>query len=201
MQLAGLLRQAAAKPYGPRPAFTEADVVRTLWLLGQSPWGRQRLSSRLGIGEGSMRSLLSIFSKAGFVSVRQTGCSLSPAGQQLYGELSARIRWAQEVEASVLSFNLPAYGICVRQAGQKVRKGIEERDAAVREGASGATVLLARKRRLVFPGTNESVEPMLSERLLDASGAMPSDVIILCYAPAKAWSERGAWAAALRLIT
>ncbi len=102
--------------------------------------------------------------------------------------------------ASLLTFNLPAFGLVLSRAVPFVRKGLEERDAAIREGALGATVLVVKQKKLFFPGTKETVEAALQETLLSLLKANDSDVLLLSYAPAKALAERGAWAAALHLL-
>ncbi len=200
MDIKSLVRQASPKPFGPRPAFAEVDVLRALWLLSARPAGRKALADALSLGEGSMRSLLQFFSRRRLVSSSPMGCSLTAHGAKWKESLEKEVRSVGWMEASVLSFNLPAFALCVKSAAPKLGKGIEQRDAAVREGAFGATVLSCAGGRLVFPGTSEGVEKALAARLAGLTMAQKGDALVLSYASNKAAAERGAWAAALTLL-
>lgn len=200
MDLRSLLRQAVPKSYGPRPAFSDVDLVRCLWLLSRGRMGRQRVSELLGVGEGSVRSLLSILERERLVVIRKPGCRLTASGASMAQSLGRRVPFSGTVSPSPLTFNLPAFLLVVRHAADGVSKGLEERDAAIREGAMGATVLVCKNGRLLFPGTREAAQAEAAGSLMASCGAKDGDLLLLCYAPSTVSAERGAWAAALRLL-
>ena len=200
MDLKSLVRQASPKQFGPRPAFSEVDVLRALWILSGEPAGRKMLADALSLGEGSMRSLIAFFSQRRLVAASPRGCVLTRHGARWQEDLKKEVRSACWVEGSPIAFHLPAFSVCAKSAASKLGKGIEQRDAAVREGAFGATVLSCTGSKLVFPGTSENVEKALAARLVDVTLAQKNDALVLSYASNRAASERGAWAAALTLF-
>jgi hypothetical protein len=200
MDLKSLVRQSAPKQFGPRPAFSEVDVLRALWLLSERPVGRKALADALSLGEGSMRSLLAFFSRRRLVESSPAGCSLTRQGLKWRESLGKEVRSTCWIQASPITFNMPAFCVCVKAAASKPGKGIEQRDAAVREGAFGATILCRTSKGFVFPGTSEKAGAADSAVLLEKSRPMEGDALVLCYASNKAASERGAWAAALTLF-
>ncbi|MBU1197588.1 hypothetical protein KJ765_03670 [Candidatus Micrarchaeota archaeon] len=147
-----------------------------------------------------MRTLLGILSREGFVRMTKAGCRLTPKGSSYWYRMMKKLRWMGDAPKSPLTFHLPAYGLMVSGAASVVKRGLEERDAAIREGALGATVLVVEKNRLFFPGTRESSGDPLAKSLLDSISAQNGDALVLSYGPSRVLSERGAWAAALNWL-
>ena len=84
----------------------------------------------------------------------------------------------------------------------KVTNGIEQRDSAVRAGASGAVTLIFRQGRLFMPppAKIESKEwPEISRQLLELFQPEENDVIIIGGADTEEKAEQGARAASWTL--
>ena len=63
-----------------------------------------------------------------------------------------------------------------------LRSGIEQRDAAIKMGASGATTLLFKENKFVIPGTNYNSlikEPRIAKILIENLKPENGDVIII----------------------
>ena len=106
------------------------------------------------------------------------------------------------MRGSPITFNHPAFGIHLRALGRKLKKGLEERDEAIRAGASGATVLMVKKGRFAFPGSesNDFVRGEVAKELKNEFNAQDGDVLILSYSHNGLSAERGAWNAAIFLM-
>ena len=75
------------------------------------------------------------------------------------------------------------YVVLLKQYGfAAVRSGIEQRDAAIKMGASGATTLLFKENKFVIPGTNYNSlikEPHIAKILIENLKPENEDVIII----------------------
>jgi hypothetical protein len=189
------------KGKGPLPSFMQVDLFRALWILGQGKISRKALSQKLGIGEGSTRSILSHFSKRKMVKITRQGCSLTDAGQAALSEVKRAVTKVSVVKGSRITFNQPAFGIHLRGLAHKLKKGLEERDEAVRAGASGATVLVVKKGRFTFPGFwNNNFAKEIAEEIKGEFSPKDGDVLILGFSHNELAAERGAWNAAMYLL-
>jgi len=189
------------KGKGPLPAFIQVDLFRALWILGQGEISRKALSQKLRIGEGSTRTILSHFSKRKMVRITRQGCNLTNAGQAALSEIKRTVIKVSGVKGSFITFNQPAFGIHLKGLAHKLKKGLEERDEAIRAGASGATVFVVKKGRFAFPGwENNDLALEIAKDLREEFGSKDGDVLILSYSNNGLAAERGAWNAAMYLL-
>ncbi len=190
------------KGKGPLPSFMQVDLFRTLWVLGQGKISRKALSQKLGIGEGSTRSILTHFSKRKIVKITQQGCSLTVAGRTVLSEIKHAVIKISKAKSSPITFYQPAFGIHLKGLAHKLNKGLEERDEAIRAGAFGATVLVVKKGRFAFPGlrNNDFASVEIAKELKDEFDSKNGDVLILSYSHNALAAERGAWNAAAYLL-
>ena len=91
----------------------------------------------------------------------------------------------------------------MRGAANKVRQGIEQRDAAIKAGATGAAMLMYKGGKLIMPTISEYVArdyPSVAKQIMEIFQPKESDVIILGSANTKDLAEDGARAAAWTLM-
>jgi hypothetical protein len=88
----------------------------------------------------------------------------------------------------------------VPHVAKKVSFGCEERDAAIKSGASGATTLVYSNGSLIFPGSNYPVDINMESALGERFRMRNDDVIIIGTANSPENAEKGAVTAALHLI-
>jgi hypothetical protein len=88
----------------------------------------------------------------------------------------------------------------VRSAGGEVRKGIEERDAALIAGAEGATTFVYSDGRLLMPGFDTEIDADTMEQLMGLLEPEEGDVIIVGSDEDPFRAEFGAKSAALKLM-
>ncbi|MBI3588141.1 helix-turn-helix transcriptional regulator [Candidatus Micrarchaeota archaeon] len=197
------LRKYSRPKFGPAPAFDSLDLVRAFWTVcKRQPISRQELSSTLELGEGSVRSAIRALASAGLVEVRKRGCIPARRGRALFGQLACVVSRVSPVRASAITFGERAVGAVVAGGASKVRMGLEERDAALRAGASGATVLV-RKGKLHLTGSFDDrnfITPDVEKEIESVLSPCEGDAVILSYSPRKPGAERGAWGAVLALM-
>jgi predicted transcriptional regulator len=191
---------------GPAPAFTAVHVSRAILYIGdQGPIGRIELSRKLGVGEGAIRTIIRHLTKAKLVVIAKGGCVLTQRGTVLYKSLRSKLSEIRMVNARQLALDKASAAVLVRGSGKLVNRGIEQRDAAIRVGATGACTLVYKNGKLVMPmseSENWILQPhdLLYAELREAFSLNNDDVITIVSAPNQELAEHSAMAAALTLL-
>ena len=187
---------------GALPLFNEFHLRKALCLIAEGEIGRGRLAERLGLGEGSARTVVKILKTGGLIKTSRRGCELTPKGAALLKESRGCAIEVHTIEAGKLALGKRAVAVLVRRAGGKVRYGIEQRDAALKAGATGATTIVYRAGKLSAPAISDDVEqefPQLAEIILLTFKPKENDVIVIGSADDEIAAEIGAEAAASTL--
>ena len=67
--------------FGPMFRFNDANVYWALYILSDGRRvGRKRLSEDIGVGEGSMRRIIETLKDWEFITIKQTGITITKAG-------------------------------------------------------------------------------------------------------------------------
>jgi predicted transcriptional regulator len=191
---------------GPASVFTAVHVSRAILHIGdQGPIGRIELSRKLGVGEGAVRTIIRHLTKAKLVDIAKEGCVLTQHGTVLYKSLRAKLSEIRLVNARQLALDKASAAVLVRGSGKLVNRGIEQRDAAIRVGATGACTLVYKNGELVMPmseGESWIQQPhdLLFAELRKAFSPNNNDVITIVSAPNQELAEHSAMAAALTLL-
>lgn len=187
---------------GALPLFTEYHLRKAIDLMSKMAIGRGMLAKKLGLGEGSARTVVKILKSGKLIKTSKKGCELTKKGQALLKELQLRIIKIHKIEAGKLAVGEHAVAVIVRGAGNKVRHGIEQRDAALIAGAAGATTIICRGGKLRAPTISENLEkdyPQLVKKILSVLEPKDNDVIVIGSADEETAAERGAEAAVYTL--
>jgi hypothetical protein len=190
---------------GPRPGFSEAHVLKAIVTIGQlATVGRGRLGSLLRLGPGETRTLIRRLKEKNLITVETNGCILTDLGKREYNSISKTLTSFGLVDARFL--NIGRYSSCIilRGKSNRVRIGIEQRDAAMFEGANGALTLTYKDGRFRVPtdGTDcERVNPSdLWNTIREKGQLKEGDVVIITSADNQKTAELGGWSAALATI-
>jgi predicted transcriptional regulator len=209
MTLAGTMQLlqdlAKSSNAGPAPVFSHLHIADALLAIGdEGPKGRILLSKQLGLGEGAIRTMIRRLTTAKIIATGQLGCRLTRRGELLYKRLRRKLSKVAAVEPGQLSLDKVSAAIAVRASSRLVKRGVEQRDAAVRAGATGACTLVYRNGTYLMPMANEdwklNQEDSLGRDLNGLFAPRDKDVIIIASAPEKEIAEQGAMAAALTLV-
>lgn len=201
MSSLGIINRIAAKiAPGRPPAYFEAHVLKALELVGYGKGiGRQKLSKELGVGEGTIRTLVRRLKEEGLVDASRRGMTLTKAGVKVLSDLRSSLEATQFPETS-LTVGLRNYAVLVKGSADQVKRGVEQRDAALLAGAKGATTLLYDGERLHLPGLKLDLDNSTADFLLEHLKPEPGDVIIIGTADTLISAEIGAKSAALKLL-
>ncbi|MGQ9565392.1 MAG: DUF4443 domain-containing protein [Candidatus Bathyarchaeales archaeon] len=187
------------KAPGPTPSFQVFHVIKTLELIANSPIGRGILAKKLEIGEGATRTLLERLKVAGLISTSKAGCFLTKQGKEVWKEIEKVLAAKTRLEQTKLTLSSCNVAILVKNRKNKVKLGVEQRDAAFLAGAKGATTLVVEKGKLTMPKTTSNIaKDFPSIHAVIMKTLKPSDGDAVVIGSAETWekAEHGALAAA-----
>lgn len=183
--------------------FMEAHVIKALERIDAGVVGRTKLSKTLGLGEGTTRTLVKHLRNEGMIEILRSGMVLTKFGKKVLSNIKSKIPKGIEAPKSPLTVGSLNIAILVRNAAHKLKYGIEQRDAAIKAGALGATTMVFTNNMLIIPGADdETLQAIVSIRdtLISELKPRENDVIIIGSANNKLTAELGAKAAALDLL-
>jgi hypothetical protein len=186
--------------FGPMFRFNDANVYWALYLLSDGKRiGRKRLSEEIGIGEGSMRRIIETLKEWEFITIKQTGITITKAGQAFLDQVPIR-----PVEVFMPSSVIGScqQGILVLGGACKINKGMEQRDVGIRMGAIGCTTLVNRDGALMIPPDwNLDVNNLaLVQKIRRETNMTADDALIVDGSESKLRSIEAAVSAALELV-
>lgn len=186
---------------GPQKQFENMHVLRTLLILKREERiGRKELAKKLVLGEGSVRSILKDLNKEGYLeSAVAKGHNFSIKGQKFVTKLHRFFLGPEVINAKRLTVGKKDVAILIRNVADRVKHGIDERDAAIKTGSLGATVLVFKNNELKFPDqTKLRVKNRDIYRLFEFK---EGDVLIIGTDNTYDMAENAAFAALFALIS
>jgi hypothetical protein len=137
------------------------------------------------------------------IKISRIGIVLSDSGKKLFSDLKSRISKEIQVPESSLTVGSYNAAVLVKDAANFMKHGLEQRDAAIKVGALGATTLIFSRGKLNMPGIEENAfkgDPRIRVELISKLQPRENDVIIIGSANDKLTAEYGAIAAALETL-
>lgn len=195
---------AGKKAPGPSTTFTIFHVFYALELLSQKPVGRNKLAEKLNVGDGAVRTIISRLREAGLIETSKEGCSLTKKGSEVWRQFEEIFPKRVEIPNSKLIESDFNFAFLVKNCGQKVESGIDQRDAAIIAGARKALIIVFKNGHLCIESVSDSVEkqyPKAANLILKVLMPQENDVIIIAGADSALKAKRGAFAASWSLIS
>lgn len=185
---------------GRYPSYTPAYVLKAMELISSgSNVGRQQLARSLGIGEGSVRTIVRRLKGEGLIAINRGGMVLSEKGKELLKTLYKRIS-ATELTNTGLTVGEHDYAVLVRGAAGQIDSGVEQRDSALLAGAKGATTLVFRDERFQLPRLEVEPSPALVKELSEKLKPEEGDIVIIGAGDRMLDADIGSKSAALELL-
>ncbi|MBS7619025.1 hypothetical protein KEJ21_00030 [Candidatus Bathyarchaeota archaeon] len=197
---ATLKRLSRSTASGLAPAYSEAHVLKAIEIIGSlSGIGRKMLSKELGLGEGTVRTLVKRLKEEGVLESSRGGMFLTSLGEKLLGDLHESLR-ATELEETIITVGRFNYAVLVKGLASGIKSGVEQRDTALIAGAKGATTLIFKEGCFHIPSLEIEFPERISQRLIERLSPEEGDVIIIGTADSLLEAELGAKAAALEIL-
>ncbi len=164
-------------------SFNSSHVFKTLQLINREGYvSRLLLIKELQLGEGSIKTLIKHLKMKKLIITTNKGTTMSESGQKIFEEMSRFICAETQIPRSSISVSVFNYAILLRFVKCAIKQGVEQRDAAIKMGAKGATTLVYRDGKFLIPGTkyNALKDERTIERILkDKLSPINDDIIII----------------------
>ena len=191
------------KAPGPALTFTSLHLIKVLELIAEGPIGRGKLAKKLGIGEGTIRTIIKRLKDSNLIEISKNGCHLTNFGKDFWKKFKEKIPKKVFLEKNEFSLAEYTVAVLIRKCGDKVRIGMQQRDAAIMAGAEGATTLVVKDGKIILPGVSDDVAkdyPVAYRQIVELLKPEHDDVVIVGTGETKEKAEYGALAAALTLL-
>jgi predicted transcriptional regulator len=165
-------------------SFDVVHVFAALQMIGKNnnTTSRNALCEGLVLGEGTVKTLVKHLKMQGLIETSNKGTKLTAKGKSICEGLLSAIPSEMRLPKCSIALSRFNYAVLVREFGFAVGLGIEQRDAAIKMGATGATTLLFKDNKFVMPANSDDslkrereVRRMIVEQLNPREG----DVIII----------------------
>ncbi|UVS70264.1 DUF4443 domain-containing protein [Nitrososphaera viennensis] len=198
--------EKVASRYAPSRllSFGEVHVFVALQLMSRRGHvSRDALSKELALGGGAVKTLVKHMKMAGLIETSNGGTKMTAKGRGIFEGLASAIPAEMDLPRLQVALGRHNYAVLLREFGFAVRSGIEQRDAAIKMGAAGATTLLYRDGRFAMPDSGQDPlkkEQTLKKELADTLKPQEGDVVIIGSAEKGKVAELAAKSAALATI-
>jgi predicted transcriptional regulator len=197
-----LKKIAGEKAPGPSPTFSIFHLLLAIELISKEIIGRSKLAEKLNVGEGAVRTMVERLRDAELITTSKAGCALTSKGLRLWEEYESVFKKVEigKNELTLANYN---FAILVKNRGHKVRSGMEQRDAAVRAGAKGATTIMFKGGRLIIPSASNDVAkdfPKAASQIAKLLKLEENDAVIIGSDDSLEKADLGALAAAWTLL-
>ena len=195
---------AGKKAPGPSTTFTVFHIFYALELIAQKQLGRNKLAEKLEVGDGAVRTIISRLKEEDLIETSKQGCNLTRKGLDIWKQFEEIFPKQMALPRSDLSSSEFNYAFLVKNCGQKVKSGINQRDAAIFAGALNALVIVYRNGHLCIESVSSRIEqdyPIVASQILNELKPEENDVIIVAGADSLLRAKRGVFAASWSLIS
>jgi predicted transcriptional regulator len=194
---------AGKKAPGPSTTFTVFHIFYALELLSQEPIGRNKLAEKLNVGDGAVRTIISRLKENNLIETSKEGCKLTSKGLETWEQFEQVIPKRLEIPKSELATDDFNYAFLVRNSADKVKSGIDQRDAAIIAGARKALVIVFKNSCLQIEFVSKNIEkdyPKATQQIQKELAPKENDVIIIAGSDTPLKAKRGAFAASWSLM-
>ena len=200
------LLSKVAERYAPSRllSFDSVHVLKAMQLMeNKKRISRSLLMRELRLGEGSVKTLVKHMKMSGLVENSNAGMWSTNKGKAVYAKLHGVITNEMDVFKCSIALGKFNYAVLVKDVAYNIGSGIEQRDAAIKIGAVGATTLIFKNGRLLMPDTREDLlrnNPKIHSFIIMKLMPKDNDVIIIGSSENKRTAELAAKSAALHTI-
>lgn len=134
-------------------SFSAPHVLKALQILHSDKYvSRASFCKELHMGEGAVKTLILHLKEDGLADSVKSGTFLTKKGQKFADDFFKLIPNECVVPKSKIIQGKNQHAVLLRNYANEIKSGIEQRDAAILYGATGAVTILYRKSKFVFPG-------------------------------------------------
>ena len=185
-------------------SFDLAHVFKTMQMMETGKASRSKLVQEMRLGEGSVKTLVKHLKMNGLIENSNAGMWLTGKGRTAYMKLCLIIPAETDIPKCSIVLGRFNHAVLIRGFAYIVRTGIEQRDIAIKNGATGATTLIFRDGKLTMPNKSQDAlrnEPKIYDLIITHLRPEEEDVIIITSADDRKTAEMSAKSTALQIIS
>jgi hypothetical protein len=167
-------------------SFDVAHIFKALQLIEKRGHAsRELLSRELALGEGVIKTLIKYLKMQNMIYTANSGTKMTEKGRSIFSHISSSITAETNIPKCSVALGKFNYAVLLKQFNFAIKSGIEQRDAAIKMGAKGATTLLYKDRGFVMPSSDGTFnllqkEPEICKLLINRLQPIEEgDVIII----------------------
>jgi hypothetical protein len=156
----------AAGKYAPSRniSFDIVHIFKALQLMeDRGHVSRGLLSKELALGGGVVKTLIKHLKIQDMIHTTKSGTKMTEKGKSIYSHLRSSIPAELNIPKCSVALGKFNYAVLLKQFNFAIKSGIEQRDAAIKMGAKGATTLLYKDRGFVMPSIDGTFNPLQKE--------------------------------------
>lgn len=186
-----------------RAAFSIFHIFCALELISKKQIGRTHLAKKIGIGKGTVLSLISGLKKRDLIKTNQGRAELTEKGLEIWAQLEKALpirTTIPKIEFLPTKFN---YAFVVVNSGNKIKSSSELRDIAIISGAKIAITIINIEGKLVIESVSLDIEndfPQAYKEIQKFFDTKNNDVIVMTGADTSLAAKRSAFAISWLLI-
>ena len=136
-------------------SFGIGHIFKALQLAKQNGHiSRDLLGSELSLGGGSIKTLIKHLKTTDMIKTSNAGTILSEKGEKIILQILSHIPKETIIPKSSITVGKFNYVVLVKNIANSIHSGIEQRDIAIKSGATGATTLIFKDGKFLVPKTN-----------------------------------------------
>lgn len=177
--------EKVASRYAPSRvlSFDVVHVFAALQMIKNSGrTSRDALCTGLELGEGTVKTLVKHMKMHGLVQTSNGGTKMTVKGKGICDGLLSAMPSEMSLPRCSVALGKFNYAVLVREFGFAVKSGIEQRDAAIKMGATGATTLLFKEGKFIMPASSHDSlkkEPRVRKMIIRELKPKEEDVVII----------------------
>jgi len=143
---------------------------------------RDSLEKELSLGGGSIKTLVKHLKTTNLIKTSNAGTILTEKGERIISQILLHIPKETVIPQSSITVGKFNYAVLVKNIANSIHSGIEQRDIAIKSGATGATTLLFKDDKFLVPKTNYNAlaeESKIQKVLVKNLGPNDNDVVII----------------------
>jgi Domain of unknown function (DUF4443) len=166
-------------------SFDIVHIFKTLQLVDERGHvSRGLLSKELALGGGVVKTLIRHLKMQDMIHKTKSGTKMTEKGKSIYSHRRISIPAELNVPKCSVAIGKFNYAVLLKKYNFTIKTGIEQRDAAIKMGAKGATTLFYEGGRFVMPATEGASDPFrtdpeIHELLINRLRPADGDAIII----------------------
>jgi hypothetical protein len=164
-------------------SFDIAHVFKAFQLIENNGHiSRDLLCQELNLGEGSIKTIIKHLKMQALIETSRIGTKMSVKGNRIFSHILSSVPRECVLPKCSVALGRYNYAVLLKQLSFAIKSGIEQRDAAIKMGALGATTLFYTNEKFLIPGTRYDAlkgEPHIVQLLVKKLRPEHRDVVII----------------------